>query len=103
MTPSAPPPTRAAHSATPSSAARPFPYVGIAGALLVSFGFTFIVMAAAYVEDIATLASAPADLWAAICGVPVENSLTFPLLLLAGSVIMLAGMAILMIDWWRNR
>ncbi|NJL05175.1 MAG: hypothetical protein HC911_09790 [Chloroflexaceae bacterium] len=103
MPPSAPPPTRAAHPAAHLRAARPFPYVGIAGALLVSFGFTFIAMAAAYIEDIAALASAPADLWAAICGIPVENSLTFPLLLLAGSVTMLVGMAILMVDWWRKR
>ncbi len=105
MTPSAhsSPPTRAAHPAAHPRVDHPFPYVGIAGALLVSFGFTFIVMAAAYVEDIAALASAPADLWAAICGIPVQNSLTFPLLLLTGSIIMLAGMAILMIDWWRKR
>ncbi len=88
-------------SHSPRTAPRGFPYITVVGSLMVSFGFTFVVMAAAYVEDVAALASAPADLWAAICGVPVENSLTFPLLLLAGALVMLAGMGMLLLDWWR--
>lgn len=90
-----------ATSHTPPTPARGFPYVTVFGSLMVSFGFTFVVMAAAYVGDIAALASAPADLWAAICGIPVENPLTFPLLLLTGALVMLGGMAVLLVDWWR--
>jgi hypothetical protein len=66
-----------------------------AGAALLGFGAMMAVLTVAYARDLATLISAPWELWSALCGQPVKSDLTMPLLLAVTLVSLAAGAALL--------
>lgn len=86
----------------PSSSAAP-PTTGrslgwlIAGVALLSFGGMLLLMAVVFARDLRALQDAPAILWSALCGQPVQSELTLPLLLAGGAIACLAGVAAVVI------
>ncbi|MCC6613923.1 MAG: SCO family protein [Anaerolineae bacterium] len=55
-------------------------------ALLLSFGGVLLLLSVFYVRDIQTLRDLPDVLWSFICGIPVENGATLPLLIMLALV-----------------
>lgn len=83
-------------SGAPSSAGHSLGWL-IAGVALLSFGCMMFVMAAAFARDLRALQNAPALLWSALCGEPVQSELTLPILLATGAVACAAGAASVLI------
>ncbi len=61
--------------------------VTVAMALLISFGVTLFAFSLIYVRDLRTLQELPELVWAFVCGVPKDDQVTLPILVLlsAGS------------------
>jgi len=59
-------------------------------AMLLSFGGVLLLLGVFYVRDIQTLRDLPDVLWSFICGIPVENGATLPLLIML-SLVSFAG------------
>lgn len=55
----------------------------IAGMIL-GFGAIFLVSAFAYSRDLAAIAATPSIVWQFVCGVPIEDNTTIPLLVTLG-------------------
>jgi hypothetical protein len=53
---------------------------------LLSFGLTMLGFSLLYVRDLQTLSELPDMIWAFICGVPSENGVVLPLLILMSTV-----------------
>lgn len=79
-------------SAAPPPAGRSLGWL-IAGVTLLSFGCMMLVMAVAFARDLKTLQDAPALLWSALCGEPVQSELTLPILLATGAIACAGGAA----------
>ncbi len=70
----------------------PFGALLIAGAGLISFGVTMLVMSMFYIEDIAMLQAVPEMMYQFVCGAPVENGILLPsLITMGGGSILLGG------------
>ncbi|MCL5997608.1 MAG: hypothetical protein M1546_16365 [Chloroflexi bacterium] len=61
---------------------------------LISFGLTMFVLSAAYARDLIALASAPFDIWSALCGQPTDNPLAQSILVSLSLVSLLAGIGL---------
>lgn len=83
-------------SAAPPPAGRSLGWL-IAGVALLGFGCMTLVMAAAFARDLRALWDAPALLWSALCGEPVQSELTLPILMAMGAVACAAGAASVLI------
>jgi protein SCO1/2 len=68
----------------------------IAASALAGFGAVMTFLGAAYVQDIRLLAEAPAAFWAFICGQPLADDMTAPLILSAGALSLLAAAGLLL-------
>ncbi len=55
-------------------------------AFLLSTGFTLLVFSLAYAKDLQTLRTVPGAIWSAICGRPVDDGLTLPLMFTLSTV-----------------
>lgn len=66
-------------------------YQQIASGTLVGFGVIFILMALAYFRDLAAIAATPSVVWQFVCGVPVQDNTTGPLMITFGTVITIIG------------
>lgn len=64
---------------------------------LVSFGVAMYVFAVLYMRDLRFLAQAPDIVWDFLCGVPREDGIGLPVLILMGTVAF--GAAILLVGW----
>jgi hypothetical protein len=78
----------------------PVMYRQIGAGTLIGFGSIFILMALAYFHDLAAIASTPSLVWQFVCGIPVEDGLTGPLMITFGTITVVAGISI----WfWPNK
>lgn len=71
--------------------------------LLVVFGSFFLIFGLAYVEDLDTLRNVPNAIWNLVCGLPVENGVTLPLLWTISIVAFLAAGVLAGARWWISR
>lgn len=68
--------------------------------MIAGFGLMFVLVAVAYTRDIASIMRTPTLIWQYVCGIPVNSSMTVPLLLSIGSLCLLgAGVT----WWWTQR
>ena len=75
----------------------------VAGIGLLGFGGMMALMMLAFARDLSALRDAPAELWSALCGQPVQSDLTLPILLAASIAGVLAGAALLIAARFRSR
>lgn len=66
----------------------------VAGMVL-GFGVIFLFVAFHYSQDLAAIAATPSIVWQFVCGVPIEDNTTVPLLVSTGSVSMVVGLVLL--------
>jgi protein SCO1/2 len=57
-----------------------------ASVILVSFGVMMLLFSVVYVQDIRTLRALPDVVWSFLCGIPVDNGIALPLLLLLSAL-----------------
>lgn len=69
----------------------PIVYRQIAAGTLIGFGIIFILIAMAYFQDLAAIAATPSIVWQFVCGAPVQDNTTGPLMITFGSITALAG------------
>jgi hypothetical protein len=69
----------------------PVMYRQIGAGTLIGFGSIFILMALAYFHDLAAIAATPSLVWQFVCGIPVEDGLTGPLMMTFGAITVVAG------------
>ncbi len=62
----------------------------IAGTLI-GFGIIFILIAMAYFQDLAAIAATPGIVWQFVCGVPVQDTITGPLMITFGALAVFTG------------
>ena len=62
-----------------------------------AFGFSMFLFCLAYAKDLNTLVNAPFAVWNALCGAPVADPLTMPILLVLSLVAIIIGMVLLVI------
>jgi hypothetical protein len=73
----------------------------LAGALF-GFGLTLLIIAGAYVRDLAILQNAPQAVWQFVCGIPTDDAMAFPLLIGFGFIAILSGGGLLLVQWLRR-
>jgi|YNPMSStandDraft_1061717.scaffolds.fasta_scaffold42725_2 protein SCO1/2 len=83
-------------NASPSQAASGTLIKLMAASALAGFGAVMTFLGAAYLQDIRLLAEAPAAFWAFICGQPLADGMTAPLILSAGALSLLAAAGLLL-------
>lgn len=66
----------------------------IAGSVI-GFGVTFVGAAVAYNTDLTAIAATPSIVWAFVCGAPIEDNTTVPLLVVTGIISMIVGGSLL--------
>jgi len=66
----------------------------VAGMVL-GFGVIFLFVAFHYSQDLAAIAATPSIVWQFVCGVPIADNTTVPLLVSTGSVSMVVGFVLL--------
>ncbi len=66
------------------------------------FGVTLLIIAGAYVRDLAILQNAPQAVWQFVCGVPTDDAMAFPLLVGFGFIAILSGGGLLLVQWLRR-
>ncbi|MCS7057194.1 MAG: SCO family protein [Thermoflexales bacterium] len=64
--------------------------------VLIGFGVVASFLGAAYLQDVALLAEAPAAFWAFICGQPLADTMIAPLILIAGALSAILASALLL-------
>jgi len=64
--------------------------------VLIGFGAVMTFLGAAYLQDVRLLAEAPGAFWAFICGQPLADGMTAPLILIAGVVGLMAASVLLL-------
>jgi hypothetical protein len=69
----------------------------VAGWTILSFGLTFTLFGALYAQDMRALSRAPEILWYAMCGQPLPDGSTGPLLFGLGFAAATAGALLLLI------
>lgn len=69
----------------------------IAGMVL-GFGVIFLYVAFHYSQDLATITVTPSIVWQFVCGVPIEDNTTVPLLVSTGTLSMVLG--VLLLRFW---
>ncbi|NJK80810.1 MAG: hypothetical protein HC893_03245 [Chloroflexaceae bacterium] len=89
------------HQPTTSSALH-VPVLPIVAGTLISFGLIFLVMASAYVDDIEMIRSAPSAIWAFVCGIPSDDPIVLPLMLLIGMLTTLSGVGVALVAYLRR-
>jgi protein SCO1/2 len=67
----------------------------IAASVLAGFGAVMTFLGAAYLQDVRLLAEAPAAFWEFLCGQPLADGMTAPLLLIAGALSLLSASLLL--------
>lgn len=81
-----------------------FPVLLVIAAMLLGFGSTLLLLSVAYVRDLGTLRRAPEAVWLFICGVPTDDPLALPLLLLVGGGALVGGVGVLVFNhFWQKR
>ncbi|NJN65789.1 MAG: hypothetical protein HC884_03280 [Chloroflexaceae bacterium] len=80
-----------------------FPVLLILAAMLLGFGVTLLLLSMAYVRDLGTLRRAPEAVWLFICGVPTDDPLALPLLLLLGGGAVVGGVGVLVFNHYQHR
>jgi hypothetical protein len=58
---------------------------------LIGFGVMFVLMAFAYFQDLAAVAATPSLVWQFVCGIPVDDGITGPLMITFGTIITAIG------------
>lgn len=66
----------------------------IAG-MVIGFGVLFLFVAYHYSQDLALIAATPSIVWQFVCGVPLNDNTTVPLLVSTGSLSMIIGIGLL--------
>ena len=66
----------------------------VAGMVL-GFGVIFLFVAFHYSQELAAIAATPSIVWQFVCGVPIADNTTVPLLVSTGSVSMVVGFVLL--------
>ena len=74
-----------------------------AGIGLLGFGCMMAVLMLAFARDLAALRDAPAVLWSALCGQPVQSDLTLPILFGASAASLAVGAVLLAAGRFRSR
>ena len=75
-------------------------WLTIITSMIAGFGLMFVLVAVAYARDIASIMRTPTLIWQYVCGIPVNSSMTVPLLTSIGALCILgAGMT----WWWVQR
>lgn len=69
----------------------------VAGTVL-GFGSIFLFMAFHYSQDLAAIAATPSIVWQYVCGVPITDNTTVPLLVSTGALSIVLG-AVLLRFW----
>lgn len=69
----------------------PIVYRQIAAGTLIGFGIIFILIAMAYFQDLAAIATTPSIVWQFVCGAPVQDNTTGPLMISFGALTALIG------------
>lgn len=78
----------------------PVIYRQIAAGTLIGFGIIFILIALAYFRDLAAIADTPSIVWQFVCGAPVQDTTTGPLMISFGTITALIGIG----AWfWPNK
>ncbi len=73
------------------------PYI-IAASMAFGFSVMMFLMSLAYIQDLETLKSTPEAVWLFVCGVPTDNPIMLPILLLIGGGGVVTGIALLVIN-----
>jgi hypothetical protein len=69
-------------------------------AMIAGFGLMFVLIAIAYTRDIASIMRTPTLIWQYVCGIPVNSSMTVPLLVSIGGICLLGASSLW---WWLRR
>lgn len=64
---------------------------------LISFGATMLLLGVFYSQDLAVLRAAPEMLWMAICGVPQDNGIAMPIILVLSEIATLIGLGMIVL------
>lgn len=73
------------------------PYI-IAASMAFGFSAMMFLMSIAYIKDLETLKSTPEAVWLFVCGVPTDNPIILPILLLIGGGGVVIGIVLLVIN-----
>lgn len=87
----------------PGPQPHPASILPIVAAGLVGFGITVLIMSVAYVRDLAMLRQVPETIWLMLCGVPNDNPITLPILLVTGGLALLSGTVVLVVYQLRRK
>jgi hypothetical protein len=78
----------------------PVVYRQIAAGTLIGFGVIFMLIAIAYFQDLAAIANTPSIVWQFVCGAPVQDTSTGPLMITFGAITAAIGIG----AWfWPNK
>lgn len=78
----------------------PVVYRQIIAGTLIGFGIIFMLIAFAYFQDVAAIAATPSIVWQFVCGAPVQDNFTGPLMMTFGSITTAIGIG----AWiWPNK
>jgi hypothetical protein len=72
----------------------PVVYRQIGAGTLIGFGVIFILIALAYFQDLEAIAATPSLVWQFVCGIPVNDGVTGPLMISFGTIVTLIGTGI---------
>jgi hypothetical protein len=73
----------------------------VAIVMLLAFGATMLIFSLLYVRDLRLLREVPEAIWGLICGVPSEDGLVLPILVLISTLSFLAAAALWGYHWLR--
>ncbi len=68
-------------------------FLPLLGMTLMGFGVTLLIIALAYMQDLAMIQRTPEAVWRFVCGAPMDNALLPPLLFGLSSIALLFGVA----------
>lgn len=74
-----------------------------AAVMVLAIGVMMLIFSSAYVKDVQTLRNAPSAVWNFICGTPIDNNVTLPLLLTIAIVCFVSGGILLGLRWNMGR
>lgn len=72
----------------------PVVYRQIGAGTLIGFGVIFILIALAYFQDLEAIVATPSLVWQFVCGIPVDDGVTGPLMISFGTIVTLIGTGI---------
>lgn len=70
----------------------PILYRQIVAGSFIGFGVIFMLITLAYFHDVAAIAATPSIVWQFVCGAPVQDQTTGPLMLTVGGITVISGL-----------